>query len=202
VATAGRDGASIWWVHGGLRHLLRSPDGVSRLAFSSDGVLLATADQDGTARVWDARTGDQRQVLPAAHLPLTNVAFSPDGRLLVTTGLGLKGVETWNVQTGKLVHQLVGQFGTVSAAAFSPDGRWLVTAGPIAAGLWQRDSDHPFFYLRGDKKGGLTSVAFSPDGHLVLSSSKDGSVRLYRCEVCGSLRALMALAQRRLATAR
>jgi WD40 repeat protein len=202
VATAGGDGATIWSLEGGRRHLLRSPDGVSRLAFSSDGALLATADEDGTARVWDAGTGRLRHVLQAAHLPLTNVAFSPDGRLLVTTGFGLKGVETWNVRTGKLVHQLVGQFGTVSAAAFSPDGRWLVTAGPISAGLWQSDSDHPFFYLRGDKAGGLTSVAFSPDGHLVLSSSRDGSVRLYRCEVCGDLKALIALAEHRLTAAR
>jgi len=76
-----------------------------------------------------------------------------------------------------------------------------VTAGPITAALWQRDADRPYFYLRGDTAL-LTSVSFSPDGRLVLSSSKDGSVRLYRCEVCGNLNELTALAEHRLAAAR
>ena len=44
----------------------------------------------------------------------------------------------------------------------------------------------------------LTSASFSPDGRLVLASGKDGKVRLYRCEVCGGLPALLDLARARL----
>ena len=105
------------------------------------------------------------------------------------------------MRTGKPLHALTGHFGTVSTGAFSPDSRWVVTAGPKTAGLWQTDSGHPYFYLRGDSAL-LTSVSFSPDGRLVLSSSEDGSVRLYRCEVCGNLDQLVAAAERRLAAAR
>ena len=125
--------------------------------------------------------------------------FSSDGRLLLTTGIGLNGnAVTWDARTGARLHVLVGHFGPVFGGAFSPDGHWLVTAGPVTAGLWQRNGDRPYFYLRGDTGPHLTSVSFSPDGRLVLSSSTDGSVRLYRCEVCGSVKALERLGAHRL----
>lgn len=172
------------------------PGGVVRLALSTDRRLLATADADGTARIFDVDRGKLLHVLHGHHGPLTDVAFSPDGTLLATSSTDAHAI-LWNVATGRKLRVLAGHFGTVAAVAFSPDGRWVVTAGPISAGLWPTSTGRLLFYLRGDT-GRLTAVAFSPGGGTILSASKDGTVRTYACAVCGGLPALERVAEERL----
>ena len=200
VASAGLAGVSEWSVPSAKRiRVLRSPGGASRVAFSPDGSLLAAAGNDGAARIWETAGGKRRGLYKVSKLPLTDVVFSPDGRLLLATG---SDVQTWDVRTGARRHELVGHSGPASRGAFSPDGQWIATTGPITVGLWQRDADQPFFYLRraGTVPKGklLTSASFSPDGRFVLASGEDGAVRLYRCEICGELPALLELARARL----
>ena len=56
---------------------------VQDLAYSPDSTLLATASIDGTARIWDARTGQELRELDHPDA-VNNVAFSPDGKSVAT----------------------------------------------------------------------------------------------------------------------
>jgi WD40 repeat protein len=73
--------------------------GVTAVAFSLDGKLLATAGADGYVRLWNPATGEPIGALPAHTGPesvVTAVAFSPDGTLLASAGAdGM--VRTWQV---------------------------------------------------------------------------------------------------------
>ena len=51
-----------------------------------DAKSLATASQDGTAKLWDAVNGSELQILPGHSAIVTSVAFSPDGRRLASAG--------------------------------------------------------------------------------------------------------------------
>jgi WD40 repeat protein len=188
-----------------LRTLAR--EGVASVALSKDGSLAATGArrcptlrrtcrEDGRAVVEDARTGAVLHVL-RGHTDLVSAAqFSSDGRLLVTASRD-HDARVWDTATGAQRVLLRGHFGPVFEASFSPNQRWVVTAGPSTAGLWPVDSGRLLLYLRGHK-GPLTSAAFSPDGTSIVTASRDGTVRTYRCELCGGAKALVATARARL----
>jgi WD40 repeat protein len=99
------------------------------VAFNTGGTLLATADADGTVRLWNPATGQAVASLPAdTGAAVSAVAFNPDGSLLATADAdGTVGL--WNPATGRAVASLPADIGAaVSAVAFSPDGGLLATA--------------------------------------------------------------------------
>jgi WD40 repeat protein len=114
------------------------------VAFSPDGRLLAGATGDyknpkggipGEVLIWDVSTGRLLHTLKGHKACVWSVAFSPDGRRLVS-GSGswnskeLPGeVKIWDVAIGQELLTLNGHWGAVFSAAFSPDGQYLATAG-------------------------------------------------------------------------
>jgi WD40 repeat protein len=127
---------------------------------------------------------------------VTSAVFSHDCRLLVTASLD-SDARIWDVATRTLVRTLAGHTGPVRDAEFSPDGRWVVTAG-TKAGIWNARTSKRLMFVQSDGEP-LTAATFDPTGRTILTGSRDGTVRTYRCELCGNLDDLLALAKKRLA---
>jgi WD40 repeat protein/DNA-binding SARP family transcriptional activator len=152
--------------------------GIQSITYSPDGTLLATAGADGTARIWDANTGEQLSVLAGHTRRLNSVAFSPDGKQ-VATGSDDATARVWDVASGALLWTLRGHASRVWAAEFSPDGKRLATGGRDAMlKVWDVATGQELMALAGHTAE-MTDLAFSPDGTRLASAAGDSTARVW-----------------------
>jgi WD40 repeat protein len=106
--------------------------------------------------------------------PVTSVAFDPAGGTLASASP--KGVLLWDLATGKVSSALTGSSRPANLVAFSPDGRALATAGSNNSVLIWAVARHPtpveVAVLK--RQDAVTSMAFSPKGHLLAAADEVG----------------------------
>ena len=146
---------------------------VYNAVYNPDDTIIATASFDGTARIWDAHSGEPIASLDdGTRKAVKAVAFHPAGDLLATAGND-RTVRLWDVSTWKMIDELHGHTSNVSGIAFSPDGERLASVDLHGnAILWNLNSGAPAAVFRTDGKSPIAAVDFSPDGEL-LSASGD-----------------------------
>jgi WD40 repeat protein/ABC-type branched-subunit amino acid transport system substrate-binding protein len=152
---------------------------VSTVAFSPDAATIATGGQDGSARVWDAATGQQRLDLTGHAGSVNAVAFSPQGSLIATAGDD-GTARLWDAATGQPRLVFAGHGREAERLAFSPDSQWLaVTSLDGMVRLWDTASGASGLAFQPARLGGLTApidVAFSPDGSRLATALPEGEV--------------------------
>jgi WD40 repeat protein len=158
--TSDKDGAAVLDLVGkpGQEDSSDAGTEMTSLAFTPDGQILATASNDGTARLWEARSG--RQLLTVRHgSHVVSVAFSPDGKLLAT------GSADGKLRLFKVAHD-AGYGDTIRTD--DSGGRNDANRARTALQL-QMELDH------GEE---VRQVLFSPNGHLLAAISTNGGISL------------------------
>lgn len=217
LVTASRDRTiKIWDAAAGkeVKTLEKNPGNVRSAIFSPDGKAVVSASGgwnkkekkwEGEIKFWDPQSGKELRTLKGHSDEIRALAFSPDGKYLVTAGEDQTAI-IWDVQTGKELHTLKGHKETILSAAFNKDGTKLATGSAAPAAmpdpkdkkgkkdkkedkkddkstdpsvkLWEVQSGKELHTLTGADRD-ITSVAFSPDGKIIAGASLEGKIRLW-----------------------
>jgi len=160
--------------------LIGHNDGVNSVAYSPNGLLLASSSSDGEVRVWDTQTGVETiSPFQSDDSAALCVAFAPNGqRIVVGTSDG--PVHVWSIPNGRAaMRPLCGHSDSVECVAYSPDGALIASSSAdTTIRLWDADTGEALGTIE-DHTDCVRAVAFSPDGELMASASEDETVRLW-----------------------
>lgn len=169
----------------------------SCLAFSPDEQTLAnghigTTLIGATIDIWNLKKSKIEKTLWGHVWEVNSLAFSQDGRILVSGGLD-GAVKIWNCYKEELLHTLnrpVDFFGALASwfdssvgiiccVAISPDGKTVAASGlqqPIQ--LWNTENGRLLRTFT-EHSDSVYTLAFSPDGETLASGGGDNRIRIW-----------------------
>lgn len=202
IVTSAYDGAVKVWDTQTLHNVSKTQHGhpILHSVFSRDGKRVHSLSADGILKVWDAEGGQelwsmttnptllrlsiervggmQSNIILDAGALIRGDCESPDGRLSVafTDGEAI----LVDALTGQRLVTLKECFGATDAISFNPDGtRVTISAhGRNTTGVWDTQTGLRACSLEGHQAD-ITMAKFSPDGRSIVTSSTDGTARIW-----------------------
>ena len=153
--------------------------GMSSLAFDPTGQRLFAAEHAINAaniKVWDVVSPEGFSILAATEKVIVG-AFSPEADLLAVSNEG-GSVSVWNVGARQVQATLRDAAGKISWPVFDPRGGRLGGAIGTTARIWDLATGRPLVTMAGHTQD-LSSVAFSPAGTEVITTSPDKTARVW-----------------------
>jgi serine/threonine protein kinase/WD40 repeat protein len=139
-----------------------------RVSFNHDGSLIAAGALNWRSYVWDCQNGELMSTLNGHGAEVTNVQFAPRSNLLATSSWD-RSTRLWDVNDGRTLARLEGLF-----CGFNPDGDHLAFVGGSQLGVLRCASAKELRVMRGHSGKNPRWCAFSPDGHIIVTSGFDG----------------------------
>ena len=161
------------------------------IVLSQDRRFLAIAVSEprhiSPIHVWNATTGNHLFTLTGHTRWIKALAFSPDGKTLAS-GDEYRTIKLWNMDTATS-HATFKAPDSFDALSFAPNGKLLASGGHDGVRLWNATAKQqglrgkigqylPTLTLKGHKDD-ISTLAFSPDGKMLLSGSNDGTIRAW-----------------------
>jgi tetratricopeptide (TPR) repeat protein len=133
---------------------------------------------DRTVKIWNTVNGTELMTLRGHESLVRSVAFSPDGRRIVS-GSSDETLKVWDAENGDELITLRAHSAGVYSVAFSPDGRRIVSGSrDNTVKIWDAATGDEI-HTMGGHKGVVRSVSFNPDGKHIVSGSEDNGIKIW-----------------------
>ncbi len=186
AAAGGKVGKSgevkLWILESGTSTTIEGhTDSIYGVAWRPDGLQIATASYDKTAKIWDVKTGKSVVELRDHTDAVFAVAYSSDSKYLATASAD-KSIKIWEGMTGKRMYSLSGAQEAVMSLAFMPKSSRLYSAGADkVARAWDlRPDGGGQVKSNSGQADAILDLCLSEDGTMVLTASMDGSVHVVK----------------------
>ena len=151
---------------------------IAAMAFSRDGMKMATADAEGTIKIWaEPQKLNSKSTalltLKGHRGPINRVGFSIDGKRLITTS-GDKTARVWDLDNAGAAITPLERSESSVVVRFSPDGQLIGSADGSRLHLWDAATGRLVRELSAGDKGRVCSVAFSPTDNRLLAAGYGG----------------------------
>ncbi|TVQ49220.1 MAG: WD40 repeat domain-containing protein [Gloeocapsa sp. DLM2.Bin57] len=173
------EAAELWRRPRLIQSFIGHEGAVNALTFSPDGDIVVSggSSNDPTLKFWSVATGKQVERIRAQRTAVMEVAISPNGATLVSTGEDA-GINIWDWQTGEFLFTFFEHGSNILSMVISPDSSVMVTGGLDGIRVWNLIPQRPIFIL--DGIGNPTyALAMHPNGYVVASGHQDGVVRFW-----------------------
>ena len=150
---------------------------------NSDGSqMVSVSNNDSIIRIWDTGTGNVKFIkdeIGKTHF----IAFSPDDKKIVSISKGKRlsdeyRIKVWDIATAQLCYQIPEGRNYMKIAEFCPNGKYLFIANYNNIKIYNAQ-DGSFIKNIAEHTGNITSIRFSLDNNLMVSTSDDLSVRVW-----------------------
>src|SRR4051812_4129002 len=160
-----------------LTHLGWHSNEVTDARFNKDGKLVVISTRDNRARVYDARSGNERGQPFGPSNEVETVCFSPDEtRILVASEL--HSVSLWDWRSGTRVF-FVTNNARAMVARFNHKGDLFMVGWLDGAVALYESKTGKRVHEFPDQKGGVDDVVFSHDDRFVVTASRNGSATIW-----------------------
>jgi WD40 repeat protein len=186
----------VWDLENGheLRALKGHATEVNTVAIVPNGQLAVSGSFDGMIKVWNLHGGKSPKRHQGHRGSVNAVAVMPDGRRALSAARDTNpGIKEWSLKTLDEQATYYHEMSDVKSLAPTPHG-WIVAGaddGTLVA--WNFEDEWWEEYPRTFQghKASISGLAVTPDGRLLISASKDKTLRVWNAETGRELRNLM-----------
>lgn len=153
------------------------------ISWNPNGNHLAIASENRVT-VWDTTTGTLIETLPDAPIPITTIAWSPDGKSLAESiGEELDResweVRIWDTETWEIAHMITLAEGLMMTLVWSPDSTMLAGGSLFAKVVVWQTSDYKRLHVFEDFGNEVNSVVWTPDSTRLITAGADREILVW-----------------------